>query len=165
MRKSIPLLLVAALVLTSCGAVRDSRYNPFNWFGRGESRQLAAEGETNPLIPRRSAFARPEPIDTRTPIQQVTSLRIERMPTGAIVRAEGVTTRQGAFDLALMPVEDEEVPAGTMRYIFVANQPLMPQGPEPTRRVVAAADLSVKELEGIRRIEVVGAGNVVTARR
>lgn len=164
MRKSIPLLLVAALVLTSCGAVRESRFNPFNWFGRGESRQVA-DGQTNPLIPRRSSFARPDPVDMRTPVQQITSLVIERTPTGGILRAEGLTARQGAYDLGLKQVEDPEVPADTLRYVFVANQPLRAQGPEATRRVVVAEDLSVQDLDAIRRIEVVGAANVMTARR
>lgn len=164
MRKSIPLLMVAALVLTSCGAISGSRFNPVNWFGRGESRDIVVT-ETNPLIPRRSAFARPEDVDTRTPVQQITGLFIERTPSGAIVRAEGLAARQGAYQLGLQEIEGEEVPEGTLRYAFVAYQPLMPVGAEPTRRVVAAVNLSNQDLLNIRRIEVVGAANVMTARR
>ncbi|MEL6453077.1 MAG: hypothetical protein AAFQ19_17640, partial [Pseudomonadota bacterium] len=49
-------LLTAALILSACAAVRDSRVNPFNWFGRGQSEpvvQTTAE-EVNPLIPNRN---------------------------------------------------------------------------------------------------------------
>ncbi|WP_136635618.1 hypothetical protein [Pseudooceanicola onchidii] len=165
MRKTIPLLLASALVLTSCGAVRDSRYNPFNWFGRGESRQIENVEGRNPLLPRRSLLAAREKDDNRTPIQQVTLLAIERNPSGAILRAEGVTAYQAAYDLGLRLVEDVEVPEGTLRYAFVAYQPRRAVGTEASRRVVTAIELTDAELASVRRIEVVGAANVMTARR
>lgn len=165
MRKTIPLLLIAALVVTSCGRVRESRLNPFNWFGNAESRELVAAGERNPLIPRRSALAPSEKKDTRTPIGRVTLLRIEKVPTGAVIRAEGISDRQGAHELALRQVEGEEVPEGTLRYAFVAYQPPFTVGTEASRRVVAATKLSTQDLLNVRRIEVVGANNVMTARR
>lgn len=164
MRKSIPLLLVAALVLSSCGAIRDSRVNPFNWFGRGESREISA-GDRNPLIPRRSALSPKQKSDSRQPIRQITGLFIERTPSGAIIRAEGLSERQGAYELGLRPVIGEDVPADTLRFAFVAYQANMPVGPEPTRRVVAAQHLTTQDLTNIRRIEVVGQANVMTARR
>ena len=92
MRKTLPLLLVAALVLTSCGRIRDSRINPFNWFGRAEARQLDGS-ESNPLIPRRSALAAREVPDTRTRVGSVTNLVVERLPGGAIIRATAVSAR------------------------------------------------------------------------
>lgn len=165
MRKTIPLILVAALVLTSCGRIRDSRVNPFNWFGRAESRQIDETPDKNPLIPRRSLLAPSEAQDNRTPVQQLTSLVIERTPSGAIIRAEGVSARQGAYELGLRPIEDAEVPEDTLRYAFVAYQPQMSVGTEASRRVVAATQLTNQELLTIRRIEVVGAANVLTARR
>ena len=36
MKRSVTFALAAVLVLTSCGMVRDSRLNPFNWFGQSE---------------------------------------------------------------------------------------------------------------------------------
>jgi hypothetical protein len=165
MRKTIPLILIAALVLTSCGRIRDSRLNPFNWFGRGESQAIEGAADRNPLIPRRSLLAAAEEQDLRQPIQQITLLTIEKNPAGAIIRAEGVSARQGAYELELRPVEDEEVPADTLRYAFVAYQPPLAVGTEASRRVVAATDVSNQDLLNIRRIEVVGAANVMTARR
>lgn len=165
MRKTIPLLLVAALVLTNCGRVRESRLNPFNWFGRAESQQIVSTEDRNPLIPRRSVLAAREVQDLRTPIQQVTLIAIERTPSGAIVRAEGVSARQGAHQLGLRLIEDAEVPEGTLRYAFVAYQPARAVGAESSRRVVAATQLTNQDLFNVRRIEVVGATNVMAARR
>ena len=62
MRKTIPLLLMTALVVASCGRVADSRFNPLNWFGRAESRAVSA-GEANPLLPRRALTLRPAELD------------------------------------------------------------------------------------------------------
>jgi hypothetical protein len=165
MRKTIPLLLIAALVVTSCGRVRDSRLNPFNWFGRAESREIVAAGERNPLIPRRSMLAPSEQKDTRSAIGRITQLQIERVPTGAVIRAEGISDRQGAYELGLRPIEGEEVPEGTLRFAFVGYQPPLAVGSETSRRVVAATKLSTQDLQSIRRIEVVGANNVMSARR
>ena len=165
MRRTIPLLLIAALVLSSCGRIRDSRINPFNWFGRAESRQVTGEGEVNPLIPRRSALAPGTKADTRVPVQQITELSVDRHPNGAIIRATAVTQYQGAYQLGLKKVEGEEVPAGTLRFIFVAYQPARVVGPVTTRTVVAATQVSSADLAGVRRVEVVGAANVLTSRR
>ena len=164
MRKTLPLLLVAALVLTSCGRIRDSRINPFNWFGRAEARQLDGS-ESNPLIPRRSALAAREVPDTRTRVGSVTNLVVERLPGGAIIRATAVSDRQGAYEVALRPVESDETPEGLVQYEFVAYQPMAPQGTEASRSLAAAARLTDQELAKISRIEVLGARNALTTRR
>ena len=39
MFKPFTALLLASFVLSSCGTVRDSRVNPFNWFGRSQPAQ------------------------------------------------------------------------------------------------------------------------------
>ena len=52
MRKTLPLLLAATLVLTACAGIRDSRVNPFNWFGQSRSERIEPAANTNPLIPR-----------------------------------------------------------------------------------------------------------------
>ncbi|GGE24525.1 hypothetical protein GCM10011360_11190 [Primorskyibacter flagellatus] len=164
MRKSIPLLLIAALVLSSCG---NSRLNPFNWFGKARSRAVAEDG-VNPLIPERTStpmFGRPEEPDNRTPVSQVTELVVERVPGGAIVRATGVPLRQGAYQVLLRPVEDGSVPEGVLRYTMLATQPLLPQGTVPSRQVTVGAYVSEQDLAGIRQIEVQGGTNVMSVRR
>eukprot|EP00903_Cladosiphon_okamuranus_P018540 g17063.t1 len=121
----------------SCGRIRDSRINPFNWFGRAEARQLDGS-ESNPLIPRRSALAARELPDTRT---------------------------RGAYEVALRPVESDETPEGLVQYEFVAYQPMAPQGTEASRSLTAAARLTDQELAKISRIEVLGARNALSTRR
>jgi len=41
MRKTFSAILVSTLVLTGCATVRDSRVNPFNWFGTARSEHRA----------------------------------------------------------------------------------------------------------------------------
>lgn len=36
MRKAVLAGLAAVMVVTGCASVRDSRLNPFNWFGRSK---------------------------------------------------------------------------------------------------------------------------------
>lgn len=164
MRKTIPLLLISALVLTSCGRLRDTRLNPMNWFGRAEARSVEGT-ETNPLIPRRSLLAAPEKQDTRTSIGTVTDLTVERLPGGAIVRATGVSARQGAYEVGLRAVEGEDVPEGMLRYELVGYQPVNPAGTQASRTVTAAVRLSDQDLANVRRIEVIGGTNALTTRR
>ncbi|EAQ03594.1 lipoprotein, putative [Pseudooceanicola batsensis HTCC2597] len=164
MRKTLPLLLIAALVLTSCGRIRDSRINPFNWFGRAEATEIEGTAR-NPLIPRRRGFSIRDTEDNRTPIAQITGLTVERLPGGAIVQVTGVSARQGAYNVALEPVEGVEVPPDTRRYVLVADQRVNPVGTTLSRTVTAATKLTDQELEELRQIEVVGGQNVLTTRR
>ena len=50
MRKFLPVVLIAAIGLSGCGYVRDSRLNPFNWFGQSSSRPATPQEveSTNP---------------------------------------------------------------------------------------------------------------------
>lgn len=164
MRKTIPLLLIAAMALASCGRLADTRLNPFNWFGRGEARELSAT-ERNPLIPRRSALSPSEKPDTRTRVGTITELAVERLPNGAIIRATAVAPRQGAHQIALRQIEGEDVPADTLRYEFVAYQPMSAVGTQLSRTIAAARRVTDQDLAGIRRIEVLGAQNAMTTRR
>ena len=54
MRKTLSLLLASTITLTACGAVRESRINPFNWFGQSRSESVQTKQNTNPLIPEKS---------------------------------------------------------------------------------------------------------------
>lgn len=170
MRKFLPVILIASLGLAGCGYVRDSRLNPFNWFGNAESRPVSrseAEAErTNPLIPRRSALAAPEEVDMRTRIPTLESLVIERMPGGAILRVTGISALLGAHDVELRPVSEDEPVDGVAHYELVAYQPAAAApGPVRTRRVTAALRMSEKVLAETRQVEVYGAENVLTSRR
>ncbi|MEQ8291741.1 MAG: hypothetical protein RIA08_05985 [Roseovarius sp.] len=188
MRFTVVALILSTLLLSACGGgLRDSRLNPANWFGRSTSVETepamvrTADGrvqEVNPLIGERGysqlsaanrkvttertgLFGRKkEVIYQGTLISQVTDLTIEPTATGAIVRAVGVTTRQGAYDVRLFPLFDGEPVDGVLTYEFLALQPInTPQGPEHTRRIQAAQPLSHGDLEKIRTIRVIAKRN------
>lgn len=182
-------LILAMLVLAACGGgLRESRLNPANWFGRSTSVKTepgtvrTADGrveEINPLIGERaqsrltaanrknttttsgSIFNRKkDEVYQGTPIDQVTDLQIERTATGAIVRAAGLTARQGAFDVRLIALGDGKPVDGVLSYEFLALQPInTAQGPERTRRIEAAQPLTSIEMEEVRGIRVIARRN------
>ncbi|MFZ7090599.1 hypothetical protein [Primorskyibacter sp. 2E233] len=167
MKKSLSVLVLSAVVLTSCGGIRDSRLNPMNWFGRSTSQPVAAEADVNPLIPRRriSIFRDNQPQAYQgTLIGEVTELLIERRPGGAVIRATGVSDRQGPFELRLIKLE-EESDADTLSYEFRALQINAPQGSERSRTYTVAIWMTEQQLAGIREIRVKARRNIRTSRR
>lgn len=172
MKTSLSVLVVAGLLLSSCGGWRDSRINPGNWFGNSRSVPVAATAtETNPLMPgtsRKGMFSRPDPVDYSLPIAKVTELRIEPTPTGAIVYAEGVAARQGPFSTELRRVTtEEEVEKGVMSFSFRVVYPTDATfvGNERSRTVHEAYTLRAQDLDGVKLVRVVGRDNALESRR
>ncbi len=191
MRISSIILLVAAFSVASCGTVRESRLNPVNWFGSSTSQEVETvvneQGEVvevNPLIGERRQsqlidkrrlttsstgtinFGREDGPYQGTLVDQVTALEIKRTSTGAIVTVSGLTARQDAYDVRLVPANDGRVVDGVLTLELRALQPIQtPQGPERTRRIQAAAPLSVQELEQVRTVRVIARRNTQTSRR
>lgn len=166
MRKPITLFVVAALTLSACGSVRDSRLNPFNWFGQSRSESVEAKQEANPLIPERAARKQRDEAPLPGPlVARVTELTVERVPGGAVVRAEGLAAAAGAFDVILLPRETGE--GATLTYEMRAKLPARAPGggPEAGRRVIAAASVTDQKLRGVRTIEVVAQENLRSVRR
>lgn len=169
MFKPVAVVLLSALVLTSCGTVRESRLNPFNWFGRSTSTPVATvESDVNPLIPRRraSVFRNNESDAAYTgwDIGEVSEMLVERRPGGAVIRATGVSDRQGPFEVRLVKIE-EESDAQTLTYALRGIQPRGPRGTDWSRTLTAATWLTDNELAGIRTIRVRGARNIRAVRR
>ncbi|MGR3501042.1 hypothetical protein [Pseudaestuariivita sp.] len=166
MTRTVTLLILSALILTSCGRVAESRLNPFNWFGRGEPVEVTEAREVNPLIPQRSIFAARAPDRTYTGIavSQVTALRVDRVPGGAVITATGVTPRLGAHDVRLTL---EETTNGIQVYALRTLQDPRDGrvGPPPGRTVTAGVRVSDQDLAGIRRIRVLSASNALESRR
>ena len=173
MRKTFSALLVSTLVLTGCATVRDSRVNPFNWFGSARSEPLTqTEVNTNPLIPSSvglfaSARAK-RAVYTGQPFDQVTDLTIDRVPGGAIVRVTGLASRQGIYDVRLTPENEDGLPVdGVLTYRLEGVSPAANTavGQQPTREVVAARKLTDQDLAGVRSIRVEGQRNALVSRR
>ena len=168
MKKTIGLLLIATLTLSACGRVRDSAINPFNWFGGSETVETTAE-EVNPLIPqeRESLLRRPEAEYAGTLVADLTTLKIERVAGGAIIRVKGIASTQGAFDVRMEPEnEDQEPVKGVLTYTLLAVQPPgFRQGPARSREITAAVFRTDQELANVRTIRVIGANKTLQSRR
>ena len=140
----------AVLLLAGCGVMRESRLNPFNWFGRGEPRETVQTTT---------------PQDPRLLVEQVLSMSVDPYSSGAIVRAKGVTPTQGWWDAELVarPVDEN----GTLVLDFRIFPPVenTPQGAPQSREVTVALSLSTVKLDGLREIVVQGANNALSSRR
>jgi hypothetical protein len=146
------LALVALTGLAGCGG--GLNLNPFTWFGDGEDEvrrleavDLGASAETRPLV------------------VQVTSLVVERVPGGIIVRATGLPPTQGYFDAGL--TLEGPVDGGVLPLAFRASPPPEPQAVSTvaSREIVVGYYLADRELDGATRISVRGGRNALVARR
>ena len=174
MRRITILLIITAFGLSACGTVRDSRINPFNWFGGGREAPAEQPQSDNPLIPERtggifgSSRAEREAY-TGVPVDVVRDIIVEQVPGGAIVRATGVSRYQNVFDVQLTPADDDEAEEdGVLDFRLEARIPRKPVagGPERLRTFVAARVLTENDLEGVTQIRVSAADNArVTSRR
>lgn len=175
MRKTLSALLLFTLVISGCGAIRDSRANPFNWFGNSRSApvETQADAAANPLIPTRSGlFARARAQDAfylGNSIDQITDLTVERVPGGAIIRATGRARFQGIYAVQLTPQNVDELPVdGVLIYRMEGVAPnggALAGGTEQSREVTAARAVTDQTLAGVRSIRVEGARNAQVSRR
>lgn len=161
MRTPLMAALAALMVLGACGAMRESRLNPVNWFGRSEAREptLAPDGGWDPAV-----------LDNRPPVEQVTLLAIEPIPGGAILRAAGLPPTQGWWDAELVAEEDAEgapAEAGVLAFRFLVAAPRTPQAVATpvSREVTVAIYLSDIRLRDVRQIIVRGRTNERVIRR
>ena len=173
MRSLVMLLTISGLTLAGCTDNRDTDADPANWFGDSPMAGPDAPGQTaatNPLIPERSTsiFRRKTDAETYTgtPIYAVQNVVIDKSAGGAIVTATGVSLRQGAFDVRLLP-ENRGIPIdGMLTFTMRAVQrDDTPQGPEQTRRVSAGRFVSGKTLDNVRGVQVLSQTTTITSRR
>jgi hypothetical protein len=151
-----PLLAALMVVLTlgACGAIRESRLNPFNWFGRSERAQPVAAPEAQVV-----------PGDAREQVADVTALVIEPVTGGAIVRATGLTPRQGYWQAELVPQDVDD--KGGLVFDFLVFAPPGSSGVSTpqSREIVVAYFLSNFKLQTIGTITVQGKSGARSARR
>jgi len=148
-------LVLVTLSLADCGRIRDSRLNPFNWFGRAQ-----ATATTTTLAPNEAA-------DGRQLIREVTDLTLEKMPTGVIVRATGLPPTQGWWEAELV-AENHGLPVeGVVTYRFLVYQPpgATAVSTPQSRAITAAAYISIPRLAEITKIVVQAESNSRETRR
>lgn len=151
MNRTVLAALTAVLVLAGCGMIRESRLNPFNWFGRSEERVA---------VPVAEAAA-----DPRALAAEVVSLDIEPYAGGAIIKTTARTPTQGWWDAELVarPVDEN----GVLVFDFRIFPPLTatPAGTAQSREVTVATAISDIKLDGVTEIVVQGESNARAARR
>lgn len=164
MTRRILALTLSASLVASCGSIGTSVLNPMNWFG-GSTSKTVEEG-ANPLIPRKNALSsrRDEAPYAGQLVGTVSELLIERRPGGAIIRAKGVSDRQGAYAVRLVKDETQDDPSKLV-YDLRALQRNGGVGGTASRAVTVAEWLTDQDLAGVRSISVRGASNIRTARR
>ncbi|MCL4065006.1 hypothetical protein M3484_00240 [Pseudomonas sp. GX19020] len=139
------------LTLAACGGMRDSRLNPFNWFGTSEPAEKVVIKET--------------PQDSRERVQTVLDMKIEQVSSGAIVRATGLTPTQGWWEASLVP--QPVTPEGVLVLDFRISPPFetQPVNTQRSREVTVALHLSKIRLANVRKIVVQGANDARSAGR
>lgn len=150
--------LIAVMVVSGCSTVRESRFNPFNWFGN--SREEAAT-----LEPREGYIA---VRDGRGMVDSVVSLRIDRTPEGALISAVGLPPTQGYWQAELVPVDQFERPEnGTLAYEFRIAKPFGQArvSTQQSREVSVGHFVSNTQLQNVRTITVIGKNNRRSSRR
>jgi len=141
MNARVPIALVALLGLAACA----SGLNPMNWFGGDREERI-------------QAVATEEVVDPRPLVTEITSLDIDLVPGGVIVRAVGLPSGQGYWQPALLrgPLD-----SGTLTLEFRVAPPQEP-GEDVSaraREILAAEFFSDQDLTGVRTIVVVAQEN------
>lgn len=126
------------------------------WFTPEQPDTLEPEEGYGPII-----------VDRRGLVASVTALRAEPTPGGLIVLAEGLPPSQGYWDVDLVQVTADDTPSSELRYEFRVRPPAsdQPPGTEQSRDLEAATFLTTIELQGIRRITVIGQANSRSIKR
>jgi hypothetical protein len=144
-------VLCLTLMLAGCGGFKDSKLNPFNWFGQSQETQKVA-------LPER-------PKDQRALVETVLTMQVEEVPGGAIIRATGLTPTQGWWkaDLVAQPVDENGRLVLEFR-IFPPVETTRVNTPR-SREVVVAEYMSNIKLGPVREVVVQGVSNARAARR
>ncbi|WP_323037901.1 hypothetical protein [Pararhodobacter sp.] len=154
MRTSVVVMLVAALTVTGCSTIRESRMNPRNWFG-------ASQEERPSLGPVRDR------VDNRALVTQVTAMTIEPTSSGALVRAEAMMPSAGWWDGELVPQNFGRPEAGVLTLHFVAAAPreAVPDTGAQSRTLIAVYPMSQAQLDTVSSVVVTGETNSRSVRR
>jgi len=155
-KSSTWIALGLVVTLGACSTVRDSRLNPFNWFGGSQSQKTTT-----------AQLGANERADGRVLIDQLLSMRVNRTPGGAVIEVVGRATTQGYWKAELVALNEGRAVDGMLSYEFrvAKSRVAWPQGAEQTREIVVAKEVSQTRLQSVRQIRVIAARNTRTSRR
>lgn len=163
MGRQLATLLILTLALGGCGQIRDSRVNPFNWFGGAQ--------QAAPTLTPSGGYAVAAQ-DPRPLVAEVTGLRVQPVQGGALITATGLPPTQGWWGAELLaePLPQAEgllAAPQELRFRFVLAPPFTPQDVSipQSREVSVGLFLSHQALRGISRITVTGASNGLSVSR
>lgn len=149
MSRSLSVALIALMLLANCGFVRDSKLNPFNWFGRSEpAEKVVIE----------------KPKDPRYMVADVVSMNIETYSGGIIVRAKGITPTQGWWDAELVELEQDDPSHLVLEFRLLPPLTEADVNTPRSREIVVAKTVSPQRLGYITKITVQGANNARSSR-
>ena len=151
MRRIVIASLILTLGLSGCARISASKFNPLNWF--------SGAGAAAPAV----LYVAPE--DQRVLVAQVLSMKVEPNANGAIVRATGLPPTQGWWRAELVEVPQDQDDRLVFEFRLYPPVTPAPAGTQASREVTVATDLSNVELDGIRVIQVQGAGNALSSKR
>jgi hypothetical protein len=150
-------IIVLIAMLTGLGACGGglSDLNPLKWFRGSDEVAIVPEG----------GFL--EDLDGRILVSQVTSMKVEKVNGGALIRVTGLPPRQGYWDAELVAQNDEKPEDGVLTYHFRIAEPwgATNAGTSYARTVHVAHFVSDFKLRDVRRIQVVAENNSRVARR
>jgi hypothetical protein len=166
MKSFIFLLLATSLLTTGCESTRDSKANPFNWFG-GSKKEVKKNDAEGALIPKKKLAMfrmKKDAVYLGQPIDKLSTLVVDEVPGGLLVQVTGMAQKTGFYNGQLIPLDSADP---TVRgYRFDIIQPADTVGGSPASRTLSVAVyLTNQDLEAIRVIRVRGANNTLIKRR
>lgn len=155
MRAPLLAVLTATLFLSACDSVRNSRANPFNWFSGSTEETLTATAPEGGVY------------DNRAMVTQVLSLKVDKVPGGAVITAVGLPPYQGFWSADLIAEFEGKPVDGVLSFQFRVYPPAVatPQGTPLSRELTAGTFMTDQSLDGVSAIVVKGAQNQLRSRR
>lgn len=162
-------VIISGLVLSlvaGCASVRESRFNPMNWFGSSEPVAAAQAGQ--PVQVRKTLAPRkgyPVFVDTRALAPTISEMQMVKSASGAIVTATASLPSTGYYDAELVAVPTGSADTLVFEFRLRAPTKAAPAGTPAQRKITAAKSLSNAEISGIRTVIVKGADGARQVRR
>lgn len=166
MRRQVIISGLVLSLLAGCATVKESRFNPLNWFGKSEAVAVDENGQNvtvlKTLAPRKGY---PVFVDTRPLAPQISELQMVKSASGAIVTATAALPSAGYYDAELVAAPSDRADTLVFDFRLRAPSETVPALSPAQRQITAAKSLSNTEIAGIRTVIVRGADGARQVRR